>query len=76
MWTIQKHGPRWDLPAGLVGVHIGVEIDSAHPFMKGHDDDDNNNNNNNIIIIILLSHCCGLVVSDNGYHSMVWGFNP
>ena len=22
------------------------------------------------------SHRRGLVVSDNGYHSMVWGFNP
>ena len=29
-----------------------------------------------IIIIIIMSHRRGLVVSDNGYHSMVWGSNP
>ena len=25
---------------------------------------------------IIVCHRRGLVVSDNGYHSMVWGFNP
>ena len=25
MWTTQKHVPRWDLPAGLAGAHLGVK---------------------------------------------------
>ena len=28
MWTVQKHVPRWDLPAGLVGAQLGVETPS------------------------------------------------
>ena len=38
-----------------------------------YDDDDNNNNNNNNNN---KSHRRGLVVNDNGYHSMVWGSIP
>ena len=31
-----------------------------------------------ILVILLLDqfYCSGLAVSDNGYHSMVWGFKP
>ena len=39
-----------------------VEGKDHKPYLEGDDD--------------IISHCCGLVVSDNGCHSMVWGLSP